>query len=90
MHFTVKNKKVITNNDPEIELDFSEIDPIFCRLLYAMEPFGKGNTKPIFAARGVTLLGARILGKNRNVLKIKAQDAKSSIHDFMLQARSCF
>ena len=52
--------------------------------LELLEPFGKGNTKPIFAARGVTLLGARILGKNRNVLKIKAQDANGSVIEAML------
>ena len=58
--------------------------PFLCVTEELLEPFGKGNTKPIFAARGVTLLGARILGKNRNVLKIKAQDANGSVIEAML------
>lgn len=37
--------------------------------LELLEPFGKGNEKPLFAEREIRLLGARLLGKNRSVLK---------------------
>ena len=39
--------------------------------LNALEPFGKGNEKPIFAVKGIQLVSARVLGKNKNVLKLK-------------------
>ena len=52
--------------------------------LELLEPFGKGNTKPVFAARDVTLLGARILGKNRNVLKLQVQDVNGCRIEAML------
>lgn len=39
--------------------------------LSVLEPFGKGNEKPLFAERGLKLLTARILGKNANVLKLQ-------------------
>ena len=58
----------------DMEMPFLCVTEELVKELELLEPFGKGNTKPIFAARGVTLLGARILGKNRNVLKIKAQE----------------
>ncbi len=32
-----------------------------------LEPFGKGNTRPLFALRQVRMLECRIFGKNRNV-----------------------
>ena len=68
----------------DMEMPFLCVTEELVKELELLEPFGKGNTKPIFAARGVTLLGARILGKNRNVLKIKAQDANGSVIDAML------
>lgn len=37
-----------------------------------LKPFGKGNQKPVFAERGVTLRNARVLGKNRNVARLQA------------------
>lgn len=39
--------------------------------LERLEPFGKSNSKPLFAERNINLLRATILGKNRNVLKLK-------------------
>ena len=68
----------------DMEMPFLCVTEELVKELELLEPFGKGNTKPIFAARGVTLLGARILGKNRNVLKIKAQDANGSVIEAML------
>ena len=68
----------------DMEMPFLCVPEELVKELELLEPFGKGNTKPIFAARGVTLLGARILGKNRNVLKIKAQDANGSVIEAML------
>ena len=39
-----------------------------------LEPFGKGNTKPLFAQKGLRVLDCNIFGKNRNVLKLKLMD----------------
>lgn len=45
------------------------------RQLSLLEPFGKGNTKPLFAQKGLTVLNYRIFGKNRNVVKVQLADA---------------
>lgn len=42
--------------------------------LSLLEPFGKGNTKPVFAQKNIKLMGCRIFGKNRNVVKMQAYD----------------
>lgn len=68
----------------DMEMPFSCVTEDFVKELELLEPFGKGNTKPVFAARGVTLLGARILGKNRNVLKMNVQDANGTVIEAML------
>ena len=39
-----------------------------------LEPFGKGNEKPLFAESGLQLLGARLLGKQANVLKFRVMN----------------
>lgn len=39
-----------------------------------LEPFGKGNTKPLFAQKDLKVLSCRIFGKNRNVAKLQIQD----------------
>lgn len=43
--------------------------------LQLLEPFGKGNTKPLFAERNLRVISPRIFGKNRNVLKCRLEDA---------------
>jgi single-stranded-DNA-specific exonuclease len=35
-----------------------------------LAPFGKGNEKPVFAQKDVNLLSAKIMGKERNVIKL--------------------
>ena len=35
-----------------------------------LEPFGKGNNKPIFAQKHLKAVAGKILGKNKNVLKL--------------------
>jgi single-stranded-DNA-specific exonuclease RecJ len=68
----------------DMEMPFGCVTEGLVKELELLEPFGKGNTKPVFAARDVTLLGARILGKNRNVLKLQAQDVNGCRIEAML------
>ncbi len=49
--------------------------------LHILEPFGKGNEKPVFAQSGVKILSSRVLGKNRNVVKLKIGDERGYIID---------
>lgn len=50
--------------------------------LELLEPFGKGNTKPVFVEKDLTVLNTRILGKNQNVLKMRVQD----VHGIQMDA----
>lgn len=68
----------------DMEMPFGCVTEGLVKELELLEPFGKGNTKPVFAARDVTLLGARILGKNRNVLKLQVQDVNGYRIEAML------
>ncbi len=49
--------------------------------LQELEPFGKANSKPLFAEKDVNLLKAAILGKNKNVLKLKVKTRQNKVID---------
>jgi single-stranded-DNA-specific exonuclease len=51
--------------------------------LSLLEPFGKGNTKPIFVEKNIEILKANKLGKNQNVLKMQVRDEQGSVIDAM-------
>ena len=40
-----------------------------------LEPFGKGNTKPLFADKNIRVTKHWLVGRNRNVLKLTLEDA---------------
>lgn len=67
----------------DMQLPFSCVTEQFVKELKILEPFGKGNPKPVFAERQVQLRSARVLGKNRNVLKMRVEDAQHTAMDAM-------
>lgn len=79
----------------DMELPFAAITEQFIEELEYMEPFGKGNTKPVFAARGVVMQYVKIIGKNKNVAKATAIDAAGNrmeaicFHDAQEFAERC-
>ena len=58
----------------DIHMPFSYVTEELVEQLEMLEPFGKGNNKPVFVERDVKVESARIMGKNANVLKMKLQD----------------
>ena len=65
----------------DMQLPFPYITEALLRELSLLEPFGKGNPKPLFAERNIRVLGPRILGKNRNVLKCRLEDPSGNQMD---------
>lgn len=54
----------------EMPLDPGLLDWNLLREIEMLEPFGKGNPKPLFGFKGLKVHKASILGKNSNVLKL--------------------
>lgn len=58
----------------EITIDVAfpseRINEDFIEELNVLEPFGKGNSKPVFADKNLDLLNYQILGQNKNVIKL--------------------
>lgn len=72
---TLTKKDIIPKKVIDIVLPLGYVNEDMIEELNRLEPFGKGNTKPIFAERNVKLQKASILGKHANVLKLWVQNA---------------
>jgi single-stranded-DNA-specific exonuclease len=59
------------------------IDLATVREFESLEPWGQENPKPLFAVKDVTLTGVRILGKNRNVVRLTAREKYSGSLDLI-------
>lgn len=46
-----------------------------------LEPYGTGNPRPVFAQKDLEVVGARILGQNRNVLKLQLMSKSGCMMD---------
>lgn len=55
-------------------LPLSYISADFIDTLKVLEPFGKGNSKPVFAATDVKILYPKLLGANGRVMRCKLED----------------
>ena len=44
------------------------------RELSCLEPFGQGNEKPLFAEKSLRIRASRVLGRNRNVVKMTLEE----------------
>ena len=51
--------------------------------LELLEPFGKGNQIPVFVEKDLEILNCRVLGKNKNVIKMQIRDREGSVLDAM-------
>jgi single-stranded-DNA-specific exonuclease len=49
--------------------------------LSLLEPYGKGNSKPLFAEQHFALLEMRVMGKRKNVLKMKVRNKTGYVMD---------
>ena len=63
----------------DVAMPISYITKELIEQISLLEPFGKGNVKPIFAQKGLRVLDSNIIGKNKNVVKLKLLDPQGAI-----------
>lgn len=54
----------------DVPMPISYLSKKLTEQLKVMEPFGKGNSKPLFAQKNLRAVGIRVFGRNRNVAKM--------------------
>ena len=60
----------------DVPMPLSYVTKELIQELQVLEPFGKGNQKPVFADKNIRVKEKRLVGKNRNVLKLTLEDAQ--------------
>lgn len=66
--------------------------------LELLEPFGKGNEKPVFAQKGLKVRSARVMGRNANLLKLELESESGArmegiyfeVEEFMTNIKNWF
>lgn len=58
----------------DVPMPLSYVTKELIEELKILEPFGKGNEKPVFADKNIRVREKRVVGKNRNVLKLVLED----------------
>ena len=58
----------------DVAMPISYVTEGLIRQLDMLAPFGKGNEKPVFAQKDLNVLSAKIMGKDRNVVKVMLED----------------
>lgn len=54
----------------DVPMPISYLSKKMTEQLKVLEPFGKGNSKPLFAQKNLRAVGIRVFGRNRNVAKM--------------------
>lgn len=67
---TLTAEDMIEHLSIDIAMPIQYISEEFINELKVLEPFGNGNSKPLFAERDFHVLQSQILGKNKNTVKV--------------------
>ena len=67
---TLTDADMIEKLSIDIAMPIQYISEEFINELKVLEPFGNGNSKPLFAERDFHVLQSQILGKNKNTVKV--------------------
>lgn len=71
---TLTEEDIMVKVQIDMGLSLNKINYRLIDQISLLEPYGKANPKPTFGMKKLKLLDAKILGKNRNVLKLKLSD----------------
>lgn len=59
----------------DVPMPVSYITEKLIEELSLLEPFGKGNEKPVFAEKSLKLVSKKVVGQNKNAVKLVLEDA---------------
>ncbi len=60
----------------DMQLPLAYLSESLIQELELLEPFGKGNQKPLFVEKNLRVISPRIVGRNQNVLKFQVEDTR--------------
>ena len=78
---TLTEEELVPKVVIDVPMPISYLSRTLTEQLSVLEPFGKGNSKPLFAQKGLRVLNLRIFGKNQNVTKMCLMDGQGNSVD---------
>lgn len=73
---TLSEEDLVEKVSIDMQLPIAYLSERLIGELELLEPFGKGNQKPLFVEKNLRVISPRIVGKNQNVLKFQVEDAR--------------
>lgn len=80
----IKQEDMIPRTWIDVPMPVDYVSKELIQQLQLIEPFGKGNEKPVFADRNLLVKTASLIGKNRNVLKMKLENERGHVVDAIM------
>lgn len=80
---TLSEEDYICKRWIDVPMPLSYVTKELVREFAVLEPFGKGNEKPMFAEKNITVLNRRMVGQNRNAVKLMVADQNGCHMDAM-------
>ena len=77
---TLSDEDIIPKVSIDMPLPINKINYNLIDEIALLEPYGKANPKPNFGAKGLSVLEAKVLGKDKNVLRLRLTDGKLFIN----------
>lgn len=71
---TLTEEDIMVKVQIDMGLNLSQVNYRLIDEISLLEPYGKSNPKPTFGIKKLKVIEAKILGKNKNVLKLKLTD----------------
>ena len=71
---TLTEQELVLKVTIDVPMPISYIKRDLLRQMDLLKPFGKGNSRPLFAQKNIHVLNPKIFGKNRNVVKMQLLD----------------
>ena len=71
---TLSELELIPKITIDVPMPISYVSRELLEQMELLKPFGKGNSRPLFAQKNIKVLNPKIFGKNRNVVKMQLLD----------------
>lgn len=75
------DRKLTPSLKIDLEVDSSEVDIDLISQIDLLQPCGAANPSPVFVMNNLTLVQKKLMGANKNHLKLTVEDSKHNIFD---------
>ncbi|MDO5041208.1 MAG: single-stranded-DNA-specific exonuclease RecJ [Peptoniphilus sp.] len=86
----IKRRDLIKKIYIDLNLKLSEIDNYLLMDIDKLKPFGNGNPRPVFATKNLRIADFKVLGKEKNVIKMFLDDGTARLPAILFEKVEVF